>query len=481
LTLSLDAAAVTDVGRVRDGNEDAFLVDDRLHLFAVADGMGGHRAGEVASATALEALRAAVAAGRPLDEALELANDAVYEKSTDDPSMAGMGTTLTAGMAVENDLFLIGHVGDSRAYLVRGPEMEQVTDDHSLVEELVRDGKLTPEQAAVHPQRSIITRALGVADGVEIDLYPVVLEPGDRIVLCSDGLSSMVRDPVIARIVRREPEPTRAAEALVDAANEAGGEDNITAVVVYARDAGGEAPSGALPGADRGTDRGPGGGGPATDDPSLPPGPGPDGADRPGVADRTDDAERPGGAYGSGDDLAAAVDAAAGPGSAGAPGGPRPGGWRRAGRLARFALPVLLIVGVAVAAVGLYARRFSFFVKYDASGHVTVYRGVPGGLFLWSPTVEERTGLRERALTPSARQDVADVRRFSSAGDARAYVDRLRDDARDRAAATSTTTTAPATTSTTAGPSVGPAVAPDAGTATGPTGVPAAAIAPAAR
>ncbi len=448
MTLPLDAAAVTDVGRVRDGNEDAFLVDDRLRLFAVADGMGGHRAGEVASATALEALRAAVAAGRPIDEALEIANEAVYEKSTDDPSMAGMGTTLTAGLAVDDDLLMIAHVGDSRAYLVRDAAIEQVTDDHSLVEELVRDGRLTPEQAAVHPQRSIITRALGVADGVEIDLYPLVLEPGDRVVLCSDGLSSMVRDPVIARIVRREPDPNRAAEALVDAANEAGGEDNITAVVIRA----GEPVEGAS------------GAGPAAV---------PDGAE-PGEGRGADAGPEPGSAA---DGPAGPVHrAVAEPAAAAAP--PRRHGRRRAWRFTRFAVPVLLIVGVAVAAVGLYARRFNFFVKYDTAGHVTVYRGVPGGLFLWSPTVERRTTLTGRALTPSARQDVADVRRFSSADEANDYVKRLRDDARARAAATSTTTTSTTTsttstsTGTTSTTAPGSAVPGGSPTTTGPAAPP---------
>ncbi len=451
--LVLDAAAVTDVGRVREGNEDSFLVDDRLHLYAVADGMGGHRAGEVASATALEALRAAIAAGRPIDEAIELSNDAVYEKSTDDPSMAGMGTTLTAGIAIEDDLFMIANVGDSRAYLVRGADIEQVTEDHSLVEELVRDGRLTPEQAAVHPQRSIITRALGVAEGVEIDLYPVVLAAGDRVVLCSDGLSSMLRDTVIARIVRREPDPTRAAEALVDAANEAGGEDNITAVVIHARAAAGERPT-AVPG---GRAVALGAGPPDVGGPPGAPGEtsvdGSPGAE--GGGDGPDAGEDGGGEDGGGGpDAAAAVPS----GSAAAPaevtgtagGAPRPGGWRRAGRLARFAVPILLIVGLAITAVGLYARRFNFFVKFDAADRVAVYRGVPGGLFLWSPTVEERTGLRARALSPSARQDVADVARFSSVGEARDYVEGLRDDARRQAARTTTTTTTTPTTTTTA-------------------------------
>ena len=236
--------AATDVGRVRDGNEDAYLVDDAMGLIAVADGMGGHRAGEVASATALEALRAAITGGRPLRESIEDANEAVYTKSLTDTSLRGMGTTLTAGTLVAGDTLLVGHVGDSRAYLLHDGELRQVTDDHSLVEELVREGRLTADEAAVHPQRSIITRALGVDASVEVDVYPVELVPGDRLLLCSDGLTGMVRPttsrpPCDARATPRAP-PTQ----LVDAANAAGGEDNITVVVVAVTD---EAPLRELP------------------------------------------------------------------------------------------------------------------------------------------------------------------------------------------------------------------------------------------
>ena len=248
--------AATDVGRVRDGNEDAYLVDDAMGLIAVADGMGGHRAGEVASATALEALRAAITGGRPLRESIEDANDAVYTKSLTDTSLRGMGTTLTAGTLVAGDTVLVGHVGDSRAYLLHDGELRQVTDDHSLVEELVREGRLTADEAAVHPQRSIITRALGVDASVEVDVYPVELVPGDRLLLCSDGLTGMVAPDDIAATLRRESDPARAAAQLVDAANAAGGEDNITVVVVAVTD---EAPLRGAPGADR-TDRGHGSG-----------------------------------------------------------------------------------------------------------------------------------------------------------------------------------------------------------------------------
>src|SRR5947208_1154935 len=196
--------------------------------------MGGHRAGEVASATALEALRAAVASGQQLPDAIEGANDAVLEKSESDQELHGMGTTLTAGMLGTDGDLVVGHVGDSRAYLVRDGELTQITNDHSLVEEMVRGGELTPEQAEVHPQRSIITRALGIDPRVDVDVYPIELQPGDRILFCSDGLTTMERQDEMASILAREHDPKRAAQLLVDAANAAGGEDNVTAVIVEA-------------------------------------------------------------------------------------------------------------------------------------------------------------------------------------------------------------------------------------------------------
>ncbi|MGH9012947.1 MAG: Stp1/IreP family PP2C-type Ser/Thr phosphatase, partial [Acidimicrobiia bacterium] len=230
--MRLVAAKKTDPGRVREGNEDGYLVDDRMGLFAVADGMGGHQAGEVASATALEALRAAVASGEPIRDAIDRANEAVLERSAGDERLRGMGTTMTAGTLAAGGTLLLGHVGDSRAYLARDGELTQVTEDHSLVEEMVRRGELTPEQAEVHPRRSVITRALGIEPGVEVDLYPVELHEGDRMLLCSDGLTTMIRAEEIAAILRGEPDPQRAANTLVEAANAAGGEDNITVLVI---------------------------------------------------------------------------------------------------------------------------------------------------------------------------------------------------------------------------------------------------------
>src|SRR5262245_37950599 len=184
--MRLQVSAATDVGQVREVNEDGYLVDEPLGLIAVADGVGGHRAGEVASATALEALRAALRSGRSLREAIEEANDAVFTKSMSDEDFRGMGTTLTAGTMAAGGTLIVGHVGDSRAYLLRDGEFRQLTTDHSRVQELVDDGRLTADEAAVHPMRNVITRALGMDATVDVDIYPVELHPGDRVLLCSD-------------------------------------------------------------------------------------------------------------------------------------------------------------------------------------------------------------------------------------------------------------------------------------------------------
>ncbi len=232
MTLRLRVGAATDVGQVRDHNEDDYLVDDDLGLIAVADGMGGHRGGEVASAAALEALRVAFVAGAPIDEAVVVANDAVHEQSVADPNLRGMGTTLTAGSFDDSGHVVLGHVGDSRAYLARDGSFERVTTDHSLVEELIQAGELTPEEAERDPRRSMITRALGLEPGVVVDVIELDLRDGDRLLLCSDGLTGMVSEPDIAARLATEPDPATAAVQLIDAANAAGGVDNITVIII---------------------------------------------------------------------------------------------------------------------------------------------------------------------------------------------------------------------------------------------------------
>lgn len=394
--MKLAAASATDQGLHRSNNEDAFLVDDQRALFAVADGMGGHRGGEVASQTAIEALRASVANGVPLHDAISGANTAVRARAAGDDELTGMGTTMTALIAIGGHQLLVGHVGDSRAYLLHDGTLRRATDDHSLVEELVREGRLTPEQAESHPQRAIVTRALGVDERVDVDLYTLDIEVGDRVVLCSDGLTTMVRERDIERLARTESDPQRLAEGLVAAANAAGGDDNITVVVVDVLEV----------------------------DPSTAPDP---------TALLAAQAAP----------SRSAVIAPPDPPEPRAPKPPRPRGSRS--RTVRAVvlvlLPLVLIVGAATVALGFYARG-SYFV--GASGtEVVIYKGVPGGVLGWKPTVDQRTGLDVAKLGALDRDRVQANSTRGSLGTTRSYVERL------QVAATSTTTTSTTTTPTT--------------------------------
>lgn len=237
--MKLRAAAATDVGRRRRNNEDAFAVAHEHGLFLVADGMGGHTAGQVASETAarevLAAIRASETAGSSPSERLRAAvaasNDAIFQMAKRKPELAGMGTTLVTLLSVGGRAAL-AHVGDSRAYLVRRGRIRQLTDDHSLVGELQRRGELTADAAQRHPHRHVLTRALGVRRTVEPDLAELSLAPRDVFVLCTDGLTVHVKDDEIAEQVDREADEQTAAKALVDLANARGGEDNVTVVVV---------------------------------------------------------------------------------------------------------------------------------------------------------------------------------------------------------------------------------------------------------
>jgi PPM family protein phosphatase len=225
-------AVASDTGRRRRRNEDNYVVAPPL--FAVADGMGGAQAGEVASQLAASALEAgdsdAQEATKRIDELIQEANRRIFDRASTDPSASGMGTTMTVAL-VEGMTVAIGHVGDSRAYLVRGEHMEQLTDDHSLVNELVKSGKLSEEEAQIHPQRSVITRAVGTDPDVDVDGFTIEAEEGDVFLICSDGLSDMVEDEEILEVLHQNREDLdKAVKALVAAANRGGGEDNITAV-----------------------------------------------------------------------------------------------------------------------------------------------------------------------------------------------------------------------------------------------------------
>ncbi len=237
-------AELTDTGRQRRANEDAFFA--RAPLFVVADGMGGAQAGEVASATAIEVLAAGLGEGESVEQQLsttvQQANAQIHALSVADDERAGMGTTITAAYVGENNVTLV-HVGDSRCYRWRDGILERLTDDHSLVEEMVRQGQLTPEQALEHPQRSIITRALGPESVVEPDAQTINARDGDLLLLCSDGLSTMITDDQIAAVMARDKPLKATARGLIAAANEAGGRDNITVVLLRLEVLGGDAAS----------------------------------------------------------------------------------------------------------------------------------------------------------------------------------------------------------------------------------------------
>jgi len=391
----------TDVGRGRPENEDSLLVDPDDGLYAVADGMGGHRAGEVASATAIDALKSAYLGGQRLDQAVGAANAAVFAKAAEDASLRGMGTTLTA-IALHDSTAELGHVGDSRAYLMRDGTVTQVTEDHSLVEQLVREGRLTPEEAQNHPQRAIITRALGIDADVAVDTYRIDLEPGDRLMICSDGLTNMLSDDTIAQTLRRHADPQQAADTLVDMANQAGGDDNITVILLDALSDGGEGRLTA--------------GGDGVGQAVEPAG----GADAAGPVGAGVEVEPP-------PELEADRPATAG------------GAHREVRSLLLWGLPILAVIGLAVGAVGWYARR-TYYVGLSGD-RVTLFKGVPGGLLGWDPTVDHQTELTGADLTEADRADLESGHRFASRSDANQFLERL-EQAREAMAA-STTTTAP--------------------------------------
>jgi PPM family protein phosphatase len=232
----------TDTGKKRRRNEDEYVVSPPL--FAIADGMGGAQAGELASSLAAGAVRddetVSGSGVRRVTELIQEANRRVYQRSNQDASASGMGTTMTVAL-VEDGAVVFGHVGDSRAYLIRDRRLEQLTEDHSLVAELVRSGKLSPEEAETHPQRSVITRALGTDPDVDVDTFSIPTQAGDLFMLCSDGLTSMVEDEAILEAAEKHRDDLQAAvKALIRAANKGGGEDNITVVLFEIGDGAGE-------------------------------------------------------------------------------------------------------------------------------------------------------------------------------------------------------------------------------------------------
>lgn len=227
-------AALSDVGRVRENNEDSWHADGRV--FIVADGMGGHRAGEVASSAAVERFLHFEEKNRHLpplkriNEGILSANEFIARMAAENPVLEGMGTTFTV-LLLEEGAFL-GHVGDSRAYLLREGELSSLTRDHSLVAKMVREGFLTPRQARVHPRRNVILRALGMEGRLAVDLSAPELRAGDRVLLCTDGLTSHLEDEELEEALMRLRDPEECCRSLVAEANARGGEDNVTLIVI---------------------------------------------------------------------------------------------------------------------------------------------------------------------------------------------------------------------------------------------------------
>jgi len=375
--------ARTDTGHQRSTNEDAHL--SRAPLFVIADGMGGAQAGEVASQIAIKHFEDTLpgadadSAGERLALAVQAANAEIHALSERDARRAGMGTTLTAAHVGSREV-TFAHVGDSRAYLLRDGELERITEDHSLVEELLRQGRLTEEEAEEHPQRSIITRALGPESDVEVDTFTRTAEDGDIYLICSDGLTSMVPETTVAEILREAPDITAAAERLVAAALDAGGRDNVTVVLFRVEDVAGAEEATGVQEAQATVS--------AAEDAAEP-------AAAAGVASAGADLEQP--------PAAEAVVSATGPARRAAPEpapfsrihrraprmprAPARRGRSRLRRRATLGAVVLAVVGV-LALAAVLATQAVYFIGTDSYGQVTIYNGVPytlpGGVRLYT-------------------------------------------------------------------------------------------------
>jgi PPM family protein phosphatase len=378
-------AGRTDVGRQRSANEDDFVLSPPF--FAVADGMGGAKAGEVASAMATEVFDGERDSGEPaevqLARILREANRRIYDLAASDESHRGMGTTLTAAK-VTGDEISLGHVGDSRAYRMRDGELEQLTKDHSLVAELERSGQITPEAAEHHPQRSIITRALGPEPDVEVDTYTLTGREGDRFLLCSDGLTSMISDEEIGSILRSADSLDAAADALVRAANQSGGKDNITVVLFRV----GALDDDGLPGEDETIA-------------------GQISASDVQAAAALDEPTEPHPAPATLAGAAPDATVVAPPGESLARKPPP----RRRSRFRTVVKGLVVVVVLAGVAFGLYAlSRQVYFVGTNDAGLVTLYRGVPYELPFGVDLYEEEypSGVPARAIPDRRRERVLD-------------------------------------------------------------------------
>ncbi|UTI64622.1 Stp1/IreP family PP2C-type Ser/Thr phosphatase [Paraconexibacter antarcticus] len=421
LGIAKDFYADTDQGRQRRGNEDSHFA--RRPLFAVADGMGGAQAGEIASGIAVSVFEHGVPDGEGsveerLASLVQDANARIHELSRSDEERAGMGTTLTSAYLDEDELS-IAHVGDSRLYRLRDGVIERLTRDHSLVEELVQEGRLTPEEAEEHPQRSIITRALGPEQHVLVDHFTHRVRAGDVYLICSDGLTSMVRDEHrLAELIEGSATLREAGRTLIDAANAAGGRDNITVILFRIEEIGAAG----------------GAGGPGSATTAA--------AGGPGTAPATDDDRTMVGATAPRSEEVRAALAASGARTSEGPaatGGRRTGGAvaeaparriprtptgpppkrRRRGRKALRVLVVLLAIGVPIVGGAWVASQSVYFVGTDDDGFVTLYRGMPydlpAGVSLYS--VNYTSGVPASALTAKV-QDTVTAHKLRSRDDA---------------------------------------------------------------
>ena len=438
----LKTGAATDVGRLRTVNQDSYVLLPDRGLYAVADGMGGHQGGEVASQLAVETLQVAYQdlTSNSLTEAIAVANHRIRLEGEGDPSLRGMGTTVVAvallpdetegddeppDLAVPQRL-VIANVGDSRGYLFRDSALVQITEDHSIVADLVREGRITPDEADVHPQRNIVTRVLGVYETVEVDLWPVDPVRGDRYLLCSDGLFNEVTSDQITAVLRRLADPQEAADELVRLANAGGGRDNITVLLLDVVDDGGiaEAASAAL------------GDEPARGNTQAA------STDLAGFSSAL--------AEGDGNELPPGL----------AVGAKSTRRQRRAERKAakqrrtrftwRLALFLLLIVGViggAVATIQWYGTS-TYFVGFDGD-EVVIFQGRPGGLLWIDPEVARRTGIDREDVPEVYLQGLIAGNEQPSFARARTLVVNIERD-RDELVDSTTTTSTTSTTSTTA-------------------------------
>lgn len=389
--MKLRWGATTDVGMVRQQNEDAYLAEENLYI--VADGMGGHNAGEVASALAVTTVRSGAKTGiRTMEQFRELvqqANTAIYTASLDDSTQSGMGTTLTAVAVVpgEQPEVLVANVGDSRTYLFRGGVLSRISVDHSYVQELVNEGIITPEEARVHPRRNIVTRAMGIERSVAVDVFSQQVRTGDRLVLCSDGLVDEVPDADITVVLSQHSDPQEAAEALVMVANANGGRDNTTVIVVDVLDDISEPVD--LPEADTT-------------------------ATMPAVASQPTPAATPTTRK------------------------------RRSSSMVGMVLFWTVFATIAISAVtimGVYARS-GYFIGFDDNENVAVYRGRPGGVLWFNPTIDTQTRLAGDELPEDILRDVALNRTFTSSAQAQKYLNFVEIAIID-AATTTTSTTVP--------------------------------------